>query len=537
MLTMLFVSCSKGDDMVKSSPVFSCKNIVIDGRYGAHIAGVPLKPIITATFDDKVNIGTLKTAISVSGPAQKPIELIFTPTNQDSTVQIQLVDALNSITNYVFSINTSLKSADNRSLSGDYTIQFTTIIDTLDKRPRISDDQLMDTIQRQTFSYFWEFAHPVSGMIRERNTSGDLVTTGGTGFGIMAIVAAVHRGFISREDGLNRIITIADFLEQKTTRYHGAFAHWIDGATGATIPFSSKDDGGDLVETSFLIAGLLCAAEYFDRSETTEQHLRETVQRLWHDVEWDWYTNGKNVLYWHWSPKYNWEINLPIKGWNEALITYILAAASPTHGIQPEVYHQGWASGGQMKNGNSYYNYTLPLGPALGGPLFFEHYSFLGINPMKLQDQYADYRLQTVNHTLINRGYCIRNPQNYYGYSDKCWGLTASDTRNGYTAHSPTNDKAVITPSAALSSLPFTPDESLKAMRFFYYKLGDFIFGKYGFYDAFSLHYGWKSNTWLAIDQGPIMIMIENYRSGLIWEYTMRNKDIRNGLDKLGFTY
>jgi hypothetical protein len=401
----------------------------------------------------------------------------------------------------------------------------------------ITDKELMDTVQHQTFTYFWDFADPNSGMIKERSTTPNTVTTGGSGFGVMVILVGIERGYITRDEGLDRVIKMVNFLKT-ADRFHGVWPHWLDPNTGKTLPFSTYDDGGDLVETSFMIEGLLTAKEYFDGTSDKETQLRNDIQQLWEEVEWDWYRqNGQNVLYWHWSPHYDWQMNMQISGWNEALITYVLAASSPTHSIPAEVYHEGWAKNGEIINGNNYLGVKLPLGEPWGGPLFYAHYSFLGLNPNGLNDQYADYFLQNKNHTLINFNYCVDNPNNFYGYSDKCWGLTASDDPDGYAAHHPQNDNGTITPTAAISSIVYTPEQSLNAMRYFYETLKGKIWGDYGFTDAFNQQRSWYATSFLAIDQGPIIIMIENYRSGLLWNYFMKNNDVHNGLDKLGFTY
>jgi hypothetical protein len=201
------------------------------------------------------------------------------------------------------------------------------------------------------------------------------------------------------------------------------------------------------------------------------------------------------------------------------------------------VYDEGWANNGAMKNDAKYYGITLPLGSSHGGPLFFAHYSFLGLNPKNLRDLYANYWEQNVNHTLINMNYCVQNPLKYVGYSADCWGLTASDGNNGYSAHSPTNDKGVIAPTAALSSMPYTPEESMRALHFFYYMLGDRLWKEYGFVDAFNASAGWFDNQFLAIDQGTIIVMIENYRTGLLWNLFMTCPEVQAGLLKLGFTF
>ena len=400
----------------------------------------------------------------------------------------------------------------------------------------LSDSALLELVQKQTFKYFWDFAHPVSGLARERNTSGETVTSGGSGFGLMAILVGINRGFITRTQGLMRLQTIVSFLKNTAQKFHGAFPHWLNGTTGAVIPFSAKDNGADLVETAYLLQGLLCARQYFNGGNADEISLRADINSIWQGVEWNWFRqNNQNVLYWHWSPNYAWDMNVQIKGWNEALITYALAASSPTYSIPKIVYDNGWASNGVMKNGASYYNYVLPLGPDKGGPLFFEHYSFLGINPFSLTDAYANYQTQTINHTKINYEYCKANPKGWYGYSDQVWGLTASDIPAGYTASSPTNDVGVIAPTAALSSFPYTPTESMKALKFFYYKLGDKLWSDYGFKDAFNLNEPWFADSYLAIDEGPVVVMIENYRSGLLWNLFMSCPEVKTGMKSLGF--
>ncbi|MGH7005811.1 MAG: glucoamylase family protein, partial [Alphaproteobacteria bacterium] len=323
----------------------------------------------------------------------------------------------------------------------------------------------------------------------------------------------------------------------KADSYHGVFPHFLNGETGRTIPFSRKDDGGDLVETSFLIAGLLCARQYFDGADSGESELRQRIDALWHEIEWDWHRrDGSDVLYWHWSPNNGWSMNHQIRGWNECLITYVLAASAPRYAVPPEVYHRGWATDGAMKNGRVFHGIELPLGPDRGGPLFFAHYSFLGLDPRGLQDRYADYWQQNLRHVLINREHCLHNPRANKGYGADCWGLTACDNYEGYNAHAPDNDLGVIAPTAALSSFPYTPDFSMQALRHFYERMGAHIWGEFGFKDAFSEERGWVADSYLAIDQGPIVAMIENHRSGLLWKLFMSCPEVRYGLVKLGFT-
>jgi hypothetical protein len=411
------------------------------------------------------------------------------------------------------------------------------------KRPKdLSDSALLDLVQKQTFRYFWDFAHPVSGMARERSNANfgyghEVVTTGGTGFGIMSIIVATERKWISRDTAAKFLVKMINFL-LKANSYHGAFPHWMDGATGKTIPFSRKDDGADLVESSYLFQGLLCARQYFNGDSRTEKELRAKISWMWPDTEWNWFTKGgEDVLYWHWSPNNGWAMNFPVRGFNECLIMYILAASSPNEKYQvpASVYHRGWAESNFFKNGKTFYGYNLPLGFDYGGPLFFSQYSFLGLDPHGLKDRYADYWEQNTNHTLINHAYCVENPKAFKGYGENCWGLTASDTYNGYNAFSPTNDEGTITPTAALSAFPYTPEFSMKALKHFYYDLGDKIWGEYGFVDAFNETKNWYAASYLAIDEGPIVAMIENYRSGLLWKLFMSCPEIQKGLKKLGF--
>lgn len=407
-------------------------------------------------------------------------------------------------------------------------------------RPRnLSDSALLDLVQQQTFRYFWDFAHPVSGLSRERsnesfNYGGEVVTTGGTGFGIMAVIVATERKWIQRDTAAKFLLKMVRFLS-KADSYHGVFPHWLNGETGKTIPFSRKDDGADLVESSFLFQGLLTARQYFNADNPVEGELRNRINWLWNDIEWNWFTNNQEVIYWHWSPNNGWAMNFPVRGFNECLIMYVLAASADRYPVSPAVYHNGWAQSNFFKNGKEFYGIELPLGFDFGGPLFFSHYSFLGLDPRGLKDRYADYWIQNRNHTLINREHCVRNPNQFKGYGPQSWGLTASDTYNGYDAHSPTNDKGTITPTAALSAFPYTPEYSMQALRHFYEQLGDKIWSEYGFVDAFNETQNWYANSHLAIDQGPIIVMIENHRSGLLWNLFMSCPEVQNGLKKLGF--
>ena len=497
---------------------------------------VPFNQEIELLFSHPLNTETINTNSIKLSTTGNQVDISFSFQDKNRKVVINSLSPLDHFSKYFLYVSNSVMGENKEKFQG-FETEFYTALDSLPKFENISDVELLNLVQKQTFKYFWDFGHPTSGMARERNTSGDVVTSGGTGFGLMSLLVGINRGFITRNEGVARIEKIVDFLSL-ADRFHGAWPHWMNGVTGETVPFSPKDNGGDLVETAFLVNGLLTVRQFLDPLNADELQLIDKLNGLWEEVEWDWYTrDGEKKLYWHWSPEFNWDMNMPIQGYNEALIVYVLAASSPTHAIDAEVYHQGWARNGDMVNNKTYYDLVLPLGFEYGGPLFFAHYSFLGLDPRNLQDTYANYWTQNLHHSLINKAYCVDNPLNYVGYSGKMWGLTASDNHEGYSAHSPTNDLGVITPTAAISSLPYTPENSMEAIRFFYYTLGDKLWGDYGFYDAINITEGWVADSYLAIDQGPIVVMIENYRTGMLWDLFMSCPEIPRGLQLLGFQY
>lgn len=423
--------------------------------------------------------------------------------------------------------------------------------DTPQEVVQLTDEQLLDLAQKDALKYFWDYAETNSKLARERyhveQTSLDenLVTTGGSGFGLMTIIVGIERGFVPREEAVTRLNTALTFLEN-ADRFHGAWSHWINGTNGNVVPFGNDDDGGDIVETSFLCQGLICVREYFKNGTPAEQALALKADNLWKGVEWDWYTKGENVMYWHWSPNFEWIKNFKLEGYNECLVTYVMGASSPTHAIPAAAYHQGWTRNGNIVSAGTSYN--LPKifnynGTSNIGPMFWSHYSYLGLDPRGLSDQYANYWTLTQNHSKIMNSYCVSNPLGWTGYGENCWGLTASYSRNndgstGYSAHQPNNDRGVISPTAALSSFPYTPTESMKALRFFYEDANwkNRLIGIAGPYDAFSPHHDWVTKRYLAIDQGTIVPMIENYRTGFLWNLFMQAPEVQAGLENLGFS-
>jgi len=406
----------------------------------------------------------------------------------------------------------------------------------------MTDDRLLTSVQEAVFRYFWDYGHPVSGLAREgygMGHSSDTCTTGGTGMGLMAICVGVERGCVTRPEAAARVLKILTFLDEKASRFHGAWSHWILGNSGATKPFSQYDNGGDLVETACLVQGMLTARQYFDdAADPVETEIRRRATALWESVEWSWYrqTSRSDTLYWHWSPTYEWKINHAIQGYNECMIAYLLAIASPTHPVPATSYRKGWAKPADYANPNSYYGYRQWVGPEKGGPLFFTHYSHLGFDPRDKSDGLCNYFDNSRNISLINRAYCVENPKGYPGYSGLVWGLTASFNPWGYSAHSPTNDNGTIAPTAALSAMPYVPAESLATLKHLYHTYGKDLWGPFGFVDAFNLAENWFAPGYVAIDQGPIIVMIENHRTQLCWNLFMSNPEIQPMLNAIGWT-
>jgi hypothetical protein len=419
----------------------------------------------------------------------------------------------------------------------------------------MTDNDLLSMVQEAGFRYYWEAAETHSGLAKE-NIHGrqNMIAAGASGFGIMALIVGAERKFISRKEAVERFVKIVAFLE-RADRFHGAFPHFIDGPTGKVEPFfGSQDNGADLVETAFMVQGLIAAMEYFSGDDPDEKLIREKIKVIWENIEWDWFRQyaDSKFLYWHWSPDQGWVINHPLIGWNETMIVYLLAIASPTHAVSPSMYYSGWANqdstgrqyrsgwsrtkeGSMYTNGNTYFGIKLDVGVSSGGPLFFTHYSFMGYDPHFITDKYTNYFKNNRNIALINYRYCVANPKQRKGYGEDAWGLTASDGPFGYSADDPTllQDHGKITPTGAISSFPYTPQESMKALKNYYYNCGQFLWGEYGFRDSFDPGRNWCSEIFMGLNQAPMTVMIENYRTGLIWKLFMKNPDIKRGLEKL----
>ena len=399
--------------------------------------------------------------------------------------------------------------------------------------------ELLDSIQLATFRYFWDYGHPVSGLTRERSDYSPVCAMGGTGFGFFALIVGSERGFVPRAEVAARVSKMLTFLDEKTARFHGAFPHWVMGDTGKALGFSAGDNGADLVETAFLMQGVLAIRQYFNRSDAVETEIRRRATRLWEAVEWNWFLKepGGKTLYWHWSPDFGFDKDIKVIGYNECMITYLLAIASPTHPIPADCYDKGWAGGGWYVHNKEYYGFkqTVCHYP-MGGPLFMTHYSFIGFDPRNKRDHFANYFENSRNITLIQRAYAIENPGKHKGYGENLWGITASMAPDKYRANCPgKNDNGTIAPTAAISAMVYTPWDSLACLKNLYQNYGKRLWGEFGFKDAFNLDRDWYADAWLAIDQGPIIAMIENARTGLCWRMFMANPEIPPMLKAIGW--
>lgn len=422
------------------------------------------------------------------------------------------------------------------------------------KLRKLDDDGLLDMAQEGCFRYYWDAGHSNAGLSAEITPgNANLIAVGGNGFGVMALLAATERKFITRDQAIGRMEKILRFLST-ADRFHGAWPHFLDGRTGKVIPYFGRyDNGGDLVETAFMIQGLLAARQYFNRDTPAEQSIRDIITKLWREVEWDWYRKDKDsyVLYWHWSPTDGFYIDHPLIGWNETMIVYLLAIASPTHPVPASLYYSGWAGqserhvkyrqnwsrtteGDHFTNGHSYFGIKLDVGSGNGAELFFTQFSFMGFDPRGIHDRYTNYFTNNRNIALISHAYSLENPRHFVGYGDNCWGRSAGINSGGGRAL-PRDDNGTINCMASLACMPYTPRESMAALKHFYRDLGARAWGPYGFYDGFNETEDWFEANYMALNQAPITVMIENYRSGLIWRNFMANPEIAPALKAIGF--
>ena len=397
---------------------------------------------------------------------------------------------------------------------------------------------MMDEQQKKIISLFYEGADPTTGMAYNNPKYKETLTTGASGMGVMCIVAGVERGWIDRAAGAEHIAKMTRFLK-KATRFEGAWSHWYY-TNGAPYPFGNQVAAGEIVETAFMMGGLLTACEYFTGNSDAEKEIRENTQYFWETINWKKFIKG-DKLYWIWhSDKVgqNNELELQMIGWNECLLIYILGMAAPDHlKIPQSIYSTSWKGWNFATPSRKTYGYLMPLGTEYGGSLFLSQYSFLGLDPRLMEDNDVYYWTQNVSHTMINRHYCIFEAPAEYNYSELNWGLTACGgcgSNSDYKGRRPfQDDDGVIAPTASISAYPFTPFYSTQVM-FNMSKNFPNLNGEYGFSISYSPSEKSVGTDYLAMEHAPMAIMIENYRTGLIWNLLMKNEYVQKGLQLAG---
>ncbi len=400
-------------------------------------------------------------------------------------------------------------------------------------------EELLEDIQHKAFLYFWNEANPTNGLIRDRSQPGSPASIAAVGFGLSAICIAIDHGWVSRVDGRARVLTTLNTFWTKPQGtaiggiigYKGLFYHFLDMNTG----FRTWDSELSTIDTALLMAGMLDARQYFSTNDPLDLQVRDLADDLYERVDWEFMRNGQTRIMMGWKPNTGFGGFGVWQGYNEAMILYLLALGSPTFPVPAST----WTAWCNTYSWQTHYGYTYVNFP----PLFGHQYSHCWVDFRYHRDPYMQskgitYFENSRRATLAQREYCIDNPFNRIGYGEDLWGLTASDDPFGYSAHGappPQNDNGTITPTAAVSSIPFTPTESIECMENMYFTYGGQLWGTYGFKDAFNLNNGWFATDFLGIDQGPIIMMIENHLNGSIWNRFMDNPAVQLGLQRAGF--
>lgn len=426
--------------------------------------------------------------------------------------------------------------------------------------PHPDDRALLDDVERRTFLYFWELADPQTKLIPDRAPTQSFSSIAAVGFGLTAYGIGAHRGYVTREAAAQRTLeTLQSMLVIKG--HKGFYYHFLDMKTGErfkTVELST-------VDTALLVAGALFAQSYFDRDNETERDLRAAAEEMYARVEWPWAQVRAPLISMGWTPEQGF-LGWDWRGYNEAMIVLVLALGSPTHPVDASA----WAAyTGTYKWGEFYGQEHLLFAPLFGHQYSHVWIDFRGIKDAYMRERGIDYFENSRRASLAQHAYAVDNPQGWRDYGDEIWGLTACDgpfdgkltidgkerTFHSYTARGATKDDirddGTIAPTAAISSIVFTPELSMKAMRAMSTRYGDNLYSKYGFVDAFNPtlrsapelkhgridpELGWFDVDYLGIDQGPILAMIENHRSGLVWETMKKNPHVIRGLKRAGFT-
>jgi hypothetical protein len=403
------------------------------------------------------------------------------------------------------------------------------------------DDEFLDYIQQTGFDYFWYEANPSNGLIRDRTRPGAACSIAAVGFGLTAIGIGIDHGWITRAQGSERVArTLKTFVEKPqgpaaygTIGYNGWFYHFLDMDTG--VRYTRFNTEVSSVDTALLLGGVLYAKQYFAGTNAQETTIRILAERIYDRLDWDWMARKSDVLSMGWHPETGF-LQATWNGYNEAMLLYCLGLAASNHPLPPSAWSR-WAGSYTWATNRSEPFITF-------GPLFGHQYSHCWIDFRNQADAYVGPRCPSYfensrRATLAQREYCIANPAGHLGYGSNIWGLTACDGPGGYSARGANpvqNDDGTIAPTAAGSSLPFTPEYSLPALRCFYDQFRTNLWTGYGFRDAFNLRANWWGPDVLGIDQGPMVIMIENYRSQSVWRTFMQNPEVQRGLRRAGFT-
>lgn len=429
--------------------------------------------------------------------------------------------------------------------------------------------ELFDELEERTFRFFWDTADSETGLVPDRYPTPSYASIAATGFGLTAYPIGVERGYITRAAARDRVLKTLRFLynapqgNQATgmAGYKGFYYRYLDMKTGARV--------GDIelstVDTSLLLGGMLFCQSYFDRQDPTEVQIRNLVEAIYRRVDWRWAQVRPPAISHGWTPEslfleYDW------RGYNEAMLVYLLALGSPTHPVAPSAWEEwarGYAGFWDTEQGRKY----LAFGSLFGHQYSHVWIDFRGILDTPMRQAGFDYAENTRRATYAQRAYAIANPMHWTGYGENIWGLTASDGATNaelpfagekrrfrtYWARGigkKAFDDGTIAPTAAAASIAFAPEIALPAVMEMYRRYGAHIVGEYGFYDAFnpSFNYdvplthgrripdvGWVATDYLGIDEGPIVAMIENYRTGLVWRAMRKNPHIRRGLELAGF--
>ena len=419
---------------------------------------------------------------------------------------------------------------------------------------QITTEALLDTIQHTAFNFFWNEANPANGLIRDRQNvtspNNAPCSIAAVGFGLSAITIGVDHGWVTREAARDRVLTTLKTFwygpQGSGNAYAGNFGlfyHFLDMNTAKRTWTSELST----IDTALLLAGIVDMKQYFTGSDTVETLIRNLSDSIYYRMDWQKMRYFNPGIMLGWTPEHEFadQNGVPYGQWtgyNEAMIMYILAMGSPTHPVTYSGW-QKWVSGYNPGYEYGYYYVKFP-------PLFGHQYSHCWIDFRNIADEWMkDYNLNYFENsrraTLAQRAYSIANPGKHKGYSDTLWGITASDippslhNGNTYGAHGAPpaqDDDGTIVPTAPISSLPFAPDEVMPVIKNMWNNYNSQLWSKYGFRDAFNLNINWWGPDVIGIDQGPIIIMIENYRTGSVWKRFMQNPDVQRGLAVAKFT-